>query len=101
FFSRSDCIPRRQIASWQMDHLTPSAGRIPSPRESFERELRPLRLTLQIVLVSLVIMGGSLGIFLFRQVTVLRRQVDATQRVAHQMVQHYNQNVRTQAMAFE
>jgi hypothetical protein len=41
------------------------------------------------------------GVYLFRQVTLLRRQVAASTRMAQQMAQHFNLNVATQGMAFE
>lgn len=84
-----------------MDLLNPPTPTGRSSQGSLERDLRTLRLTVQIMLVSLVILSGSLGLYLFRQVSLLRRQVDASSRMAHQMATHFNFNLKTQAMAFE
>lgn len=66
-----------------------------------QRELRTLRLALTIALVSLVILSGSLGIYLLRQVLLLRRQVDQTSRVAAQLAKNYNENISGLAIDFE
>lgn len=68
---------------------------------SVQNELQSLRLTLQITVVALVILAGSIGIFIFRQVSLLRRQAEATGRQAQQLVQFYNTSVATQAVHFE
>ncbi len=85
-----------------MDPLNPSpamAHRVDV--DPVERDLRSLRLAVQIMLVSLVILSGSMGVYLFRQVSLLRRQVEASTRVAQQLARNFNINVATQAMAFE
>lgn len=69
--------------------------------DSLEREVRSLRRLVQIMLVSLVILSGSLAIYLFRQVSLLRRQALASERMAAQMAQHFNSNLATQGMMFE
>ncbi|MBX3748447.1 MAG: hypothetical protein KF833_24335 [Verrucomicrobiae bacterium] len=78
-----------------------SLGTSPPDPRSLEHQVHALRLTLQVTLVSLVILSGALGIYLFRQVSLLRRQVETNARVAHQMATHFNLNVATQAMVFE
>lgn len=83
-------------------HPSSHAGTdLASSTDALHRELRSLRLTLQILLVSLVIFGGSIGIYLFRQVSLLRRQAENTTRVAQQMVQNFNENLATPAQNFE
>jgi hypothetical protein len=84
-----------------MDPLgTSSQNQVPT-LESLDRDLRSLRLAIQVALVSLVILSGSLGVYLFRQVSLLRRQTEASLRTARQMVDHYNLNMATQALNFE
>src|SRR5690554_4329021 len=84
-----------------MDRLRGSSEAPGPTLESLEREVRSMRLAIQVALVSLVILSGSLGIYLFRQVSLLRRQTDTSMRTARQMVDHYNTHMATQAMAFE
>lgn len=66
-----------------------------------QRELRTLRLTLQITLAALLILAGSVAILIFRQVSLLRRQTDATSRQAQQVAQIYNSTIGPQAQTFE
>lgn len=68
---------------------------------SLEQDLGSLRLAVQIMLISLVILSGSVGIYLFRQVSLLRRQTETSGRLAQQMAQHFNVNLATQAQEFE
>ena len=65
------------------------------------RELRTLRLAFHITLVSLIILSGSIGIYLFRQVSLLRRQVEQSARLATKLATDYNENVAPVAMEFE
>ncbi|MBL9136838.1 MAG: hypothetical protein JNK85_13280 [Verrucomicrobiales bacterium] len=69
--------------------------------DSVQRELHTLRLTLQITLVSLVILSGSIGVYLYRQVSLLKRQSEANQRSAQQMAHQFNSNFATQYYQFE
>ncbi len=69
--------------------------------EELQRTLRSLRFALNIALVSMVLLAGSVSIYLFRQVTLLRRQVETAGRTAVQAANHYNVNVLTQAVNFE
>lgn len=78
----------------------PAAGTSPSP-EVLQNEIRSLRLALLITLMALILLGGGVGLFMYRQVTLLGRQTDATTRVAQQMVQNFNVNLKTQAQNFE
>jgi len=66
-----------------------------------QRELQSLRLTLQITLAALLILAGSIAILIFRQVSLLRRQTDATARQAQHLVQIFNITIGPQAQAFE
>lgn len=85
-----------------MDSHRPDSSLNPgSDFETLEREVRALRRLVQIMLVSLVILTGSLAIYLFRQVSLLRRQALASERMASQMAQHFNSNLATQGMVFE
>lgn len=86
-----------------MDPISPLPARsalTPSVQD-LHRELSSLRLAVQIMLVSLVILTGALGVYLFRQVSLLRRQADASRRLAETMYQNYNLNVATQAQNLE
>lgn len=78
----------------------PAASASPSP-EALQNEIRGLRLALLITLVALVVLGGGVGLFMYRQVMLLGRQTEATTRVAQQMVQNFNVNLKTQAQNFE
>lgn len=86
-----------------MDFPSPS----PVPRASsapvidVPGELRVLRLAVSLMLVALIISSGSLGVYLFRQVTLLRRQVDSASRLAAQSYQNYKEQVEPRALAFE
>jgi hypothetical protein len=60
-----------------------------------------LRLAVSLMLVALIISSGSLGVFLFRQVTLLRRQVESATRLAAQSYQTYKEQVEPRAAAFE
>jgi hypothetical protein len=84
-----------------MDILTPTSSGRPDTMETLERDVRTLRLAVQIIVVSLVILSGSLGVYLFRQVSLLRRQVVASDRMARQMAHQFNVNMATQAAAIE
>lgn len=66
-----------------------------------QREIQTLRLTLQISLGALVILAGSIGVYMFRQVDLLRRQADVTSRQAQQLAQVYNSSFGPQAQGFE
>lgn len=66
-----------------------------------EGDLRALRLAVQIMLISLIILSGALGLYLYRQVVLLNRQAKASNVMARQMAQNFNVNVATQAMLFE
>lgn len=79
---------------------------IDSPRtesglDDTQRELQTLRLTLQITLAALVILAGSLGILVFRQVSLLRHQTEATTRQAQHAAQIFNSTIGPQAQSFE
>ncbi len=78
-----------------------SASDLPPTVESLEQDLGSLRLSVQVALVSLVILSGAIGLYLFRQVSLLRRQAEFTQRTAQQMASNYNFNLATQAVDFE
>jgi hypothetical protein len=69
--------------------------------DATQRELHTLRLTLQITLAALLILAGSVAILIFRQVSLLRRQTDATTRQAQQVAQIYNSTIGPQAQNFE
>lgn len=69
--------------------------------DSTQRELQSLRLTLQITLAALLILAGSLGILVFRQVSLLRRQAEATTRQAQHLGQIFSSTIGPQAQAFE
>lgn len=84
-----------------MDPLDPPSHAVSHPPDSLQRDVHTLRLTLQITLVSLVILSGSLGVYLYRQVTLLKRQSEANQRSAQQMAQQFNSNFATQYYHFE
>lgn len=73
----------------------------PPGESDLHREVRTLRLAVNIALVSLVILSGSIGIYLFRQVSLLRRQVEQTGRLAAQLAHNYNENVASTAQDFE
>jgi hypothetical protein len=85
-----------------MDSL-PSHDPLPSlhPATAVERELQSIRLALQISLAALVILAGSLGIYMFRQVSLLRRQTENATRQAQHLVNLFNTTVGPQAQAFE
>jgi len=85
-----------------MDSL-PSHEPLPSlhPAIAVERELQSIRLALQISLAALVILAGSLGVYMFRQVSLLRRQTENATRQAQHMVNLFNTTVGPQAQAFE
>lgn len=85
-----------------MDPLaSDSASSAPATLDSLDRDFRALRLTVQIMLISLVILSGALGLYIFRQVSLVRRQAENTLRVAQQMALHFNTTIATQAVAFE
>jgi len=86
-----------------MDPLAPLTGPASDAptTEDLRRELGSMKLTVQITLVSLVILTGALGVYMFRQVSLLRRQVQTNQRVAEGLYQNYNLNVATQAQEIE
>ena len=69
--------------------------------EELQRSLGALRFALKIALLAMVLIAGSVGIYLFRQVILLRREVEASQRTAMQAARNYNENVLTQAVNFE
>ncbi len=85
-----------------MDPL-PSHDPLPSlhPATAVERELQSIRLALQISLAALVILAGSLGVYMFRQVSLLRRQTENATRQAQHLVNLFNTTVGPQAQAFE
>jgi hypothetical protein len=72
-----------------------------SGTDATRRELHTLRLTLQITLAALLILAGSVAILIFRQVSLLRRQADATARQAQQVAQIFNSTIGPQAQIFE
>jgi hypothetical protein len=84
-----------------MDYTAPASPSPTVPPPDTGRELRELRLAMGVTLVSLVILAGSLGVYLFRQVSMLRRQNDTATRAANQAFQHYKQNIESQAVRFE
>jgi hypothetical protein len=84
-----------------MDILTPTSSSRSDGLDALERDVRTLRLAVQIIVVSLVILSGSLGVYLFRQVSLLRRQVIASDRMARQMAHQFNVNMATQAASIE
>lgn len=65
------------------------------------REVRALRLALNIVLVSLLIFAGSIGVYLFRQVVLLRRQFATSSNLAQRMVEQFNRDLAPKAQVFE
>lgn len=86
-----------------MDSLHSSS---PSPHssatvDSLAQDLASLRLSVQVALVSLVILSAAVGLYLFRQVSLLRRQAEFTHRTAELMASNYNVNLATQAVDFE
>lgn len=85
-----------------MDSIdSPHSGSALDGAESTHRELQTLRLTIQITLAALVILAGSVGIMIFRQVSLLRRQTDATTRQAQHVSQIFESTIGPQAQAFE
>jgi hypothetical protein len=85
-----------------MDPISsPTAGILPNDSASLRHELRALRVVVQISLVSLLIFGGSVGIYLFRQVTLVRRQAQLGMRTADDMLKNYQERVQPQAELFE
>lgn len=84
-----------------MDPLDPPSHAVSHHPDSLQREVHTLRLTLQITLVSLVILSGSIGVYLYRQVSLLKRQSLANQRSAQEMAQQFNSNFATQYYHFE
>jgi hypothetical protein len=73
----------------------------PSSDASLAAEVRSLRIAVHIALVALVVLASALSVYFLRQVSLLRRQSQTSERIAEQMVQHYNLNVSTQAQTFE
>lgn len=69
--------------------------------EELQRSVRSLRFALNVALLAMVLLSGSVSIYLFRQVSLLRRQVDTAGRTALQAARNYNENVLTQAVSFE
>ncbi len=86
-----------------MDFPTGSPTSRPSsaPVIDVHGELRVLRLAVSLMLVALIISSGSLGVYMFRQVTLLRRQVETANRLAAQSYQNYREQVEPRALAFE
>jgi len=85
-----------------MDSLeTPHVASTFADSDATRREIQSLRLTLQISLGALVILAGSIGVYMFRQVDLLRRQADAASRQAQQLAHVYNSSFGPQAQGFE
>lgn len=84
-----------------MDYPAPASPSTTVVPPDSGRDLRELRLAMGVTLVSLIILAGSLGVYLFRQVSMLRRQNDTATRAANQAFQHYKQNIESQAVRFE
>ncbi len=78
----------------------PSADAL-TPGGDLQREVRILRAVVNLVLVALIILSGSLLLFFFRQVSLLRRQVEAASRVATQAVSNYKEGLEQPALQFE
>ncbi len=81
--------------------LPPCASNSSPSACGLQREVRVLRLALSLTLVSLVILSGSLGAYLYRQDALLRRQVEVSNRASSQALQHYKEQVEPKAVAFE
>lgn len=82
-----------------MDDL--SSPTPPRSDASLAAEVRSLRIAVHIALVALVVLASALSVYFLRQVSLLRRQSQNSERVAEQLVQHYTLNVITQAQSFE
>ncbi|MCC6234081.1 MAG: hypothetical protein IT580_15665 [Verrucomicrobiales bacterium] len=73
----------------------------PTSLDSLANDVRTLRLSVQVALVSLVILSAAIGLYLFRQVQMIRRQTEFSTRTAEQMAKNYTLNLATQAVDFE
>lgn len=84
-----------------MDYSSPAPAAQPATAPDLTGEVRTLRLAVGVMLVALVILAASLGVYLFRQVAMLRRQSEAAGNAATQAYQHYKQNIEGPAVQFE
>lgn len=87
-----------------MDTVSDRSPLRPSPDAGLtqlQREVSGLRVALQITLAALLILSGSVGVYLFRQVTLVRRQAELGTRTADEMTRNYRERVQPQAEAFE
>ena len=84
-----------------MDPLHSPSPHAPTTVDTLARDLASLRLSVQVALVSLVILSAAVGLYLFRQVSLLRRQAEFSHRTAEFMASNYNVNLATQAVEFE
>jgi hypothetical protein len=65
-----------------MDELSPTPAPAPTPDPELtdlQDQVRSLRNLLKLVLVSAFIASAALGLFLYRQTTLMKRQIDAQQ----------------------
>ncbi|MEW6303765.1 MAG: hypothetical protein AB1705_09855 [Verrucomicrobiota bacterium] len=65
-----------------------------------QRSFRALQRLIQAVLVALILMCGSLSVYLFRQVSTMRKQVEANRPLINQTVADYNSNYLPQVQQF-
>lgn len=82
-------------------HASPSPAPSGPASSDLQRDLNALRLAFSLTLVALVVLSGSLAVYLFRQDVLLRRQVESASRVSAQAYQHYKDQIEPQAVAFE
>jgi hypothetical protein len=57
--------------------------------EALRREYQSLRVLFQAVVVTMIVFTGSLTIFLWRQTSLLRRQVQASRPMVNQLANDY------------
>lgn len=65
-----------------MDELSPTPAPAPTPDPvlaDLQEQVRSLRNLVKLVLVSAFIATAALGLFLYRQTTLMKRQIDAQQ----------------------
>ncbi len=65
-----------------MDELSPTPAPAPTPDPvlaDLQEQVRSLRNLVKLVLVSAFIATSALGLFLYRQTTLMKRQIDAQQ----------------------
>lgn len=73
------------------DDLPPNSGSAPVTLESLQQAYQNLRLLFHALILILLVLSGSVNIFLLREVSLVRRDVQDRQR----FVDEYNRNYPT------